>query len=190
MADIQIIQINEHSRFGLLDISTIEAPSKRELEANGIRMLLNKLFNNKECVLAYQESGKPYLKSHSEHISISHSHAKIAICVNEKESTGIDIELIRDKVFTIAHKFLRDEERSDVEESDIEKLLVYWAAKETLFKIHGERNINFKHHICVKPFEYHNQGGELQGEIVLPDYKKNYTLHYQKIGDYILVYPL
>ncbi|MDP2386714.1 MAG: 4'-phosphopantetheinyl transferase superfamily protein [Bacteroidota bacterium] len=190
MTDIQIIQINQYSRFGLLDISTIEAPGKRELEANGIRLLLNKLFNNEECILAYHASGKPYLKSHSEHISISHSHDKVAICVNEKESTGIDIELIRDKVFTIAHKFLREEERNNLTEADVEKLLVYWAAKETLFKIHGERNINFKEHLCITPFDYNVRGGEIKGEIVLPNYKKNYTLHYQKVGNYILVYPI
>jgi 4'-phosphopantetheinyl transferase len=42
----------------------------------------------------------------SKHISISHSHDKLAIIVNEKEATGIDIELIRDKVLKIKHKFL------------------------------------------------------------------------------------
>ena len=190
MVEIQIIQINRNSRYGLLNISTIEAESKRELEAKGIRLLLKSLFNNEECTLAYYENGKPYLKSHPEHISISHSHDRLAIIVNKKESTGIDIELIRDKVFTIAHKFLKEKERADLQEGDLEKYLVYWAAKETLFKIHGERNINFKEHLCIEPFNYNEVNGLINGEIVLPGYKKRYTLHYQKMENYMLVYPV
>ncbi|HEY1039493.1 MAG TPA: 4'-phosphopantetheinyl transferase superfamily protein [Bacteroidia bacterium] len=190
MADIKIIHINDSSRYGLLDISTIEASSKRELEAKGIQLLLSTLFNTEKCILAYEESGKPYLKSHSEHISISHSHDKVAIIVNKDEATGIDIELIRDKVFTVAHKFLTDAERADLKKEEVEKYLVYWAAKETLFKIRGDRSVNFKQNLFVEPFSYKAGGGTITGRIVLPHYEKNYTLHYQKAGNYILVYPV
>lgn len=135
--------------------------------------------------LAYTETNKPFLKNRNEHISISHSHAKLAIIVNKQESTGIDIELIRDKVKSVQDKFLNEQEIAFAG-NDIEKLITLWAAKETLYKIYGLREIEFKQHLFIEPFH----SNTIAGKIALNDFTKKYELVKEKIEDYILVYSL
>jgi hypothetical protein len=110
----------------------------------------------------------------------------LAVIVNEQESTGIDIELIRDKVLKIKHKFLTNEELLEAND-DVEKLLIYWASKETLYKIYGLKEVDFIAHLFVKPFTKHNLG-TIIGEINLPNFKESFELNYQILNDYVLVY--
>ncbi|MBI3517892.1 MAG: 4'-phosphopantetheinyl transferase superfamily protein [Bacteroidetes bacterium] len=160
---------------------------KRDIETKGKDYLIKKLIDE-DCQISYDDKGKPYLKGDSRHISVSHSHDKLAIIVNETEATGIDIELIRDKVLKIRHKFLTDQELLDTKE-DIEKLLIYWAAKETLYKIYGLKEVDFIKHLLIKPFTKHNLG-TIIGEINLPDFKEVFEMNYQLLDDYVLVYAL
>ena len=54
--------------------------------------------------LFYDDYGKPHLKD-GKCISITHSHNFSAIIVSDKE-VGIDIEMQREKIRRIAHKFI------------------------------------------------------------------------------------
>jgi 4'-phosphopantetheinyl transferase len=187
----KIIQVSASCRYALLDIAGLPDSHKREREAESIRFLLDQLLPGQTYELAYHDTGKPYLKDRKECMSISHSHSKVAVMIDEQKETGIDIELIRDKVLNIRHKFLSEKEQENIEANDIEKYLVYWAAKEALYKIHGRKKVNFKEHLFVEPFAYnHSVGGLITGHIRLPDLREKYKLHYEKLEDYILVYLL
>lgn len=176
---------------GLLNLKLFAAQenlsSKREIETKGRAQLISRLIDT-DCVVAYDDKGKPYLVNDSRHISISHSHDRLAIIVNNNEATGIDIELIRDKVLRIKHKFLKENELKDAND-DIEKLLIYWAAKETLYKIYGLKEVDFIEDLLVKPFTKHNLG-TIIGEINLSDFKESFELNYQILTNYVLVYAL
>lgn len=186
---IQVFNIKEGLFFGLLDLKAFamheNLSAKREIETKGKEYLANYLLGD-NCIIAYDDKGKPYLSGDLRHISISHSHDKLAIIVNENEATGIDIELIRDKVLKIKHKFLTNEELLEAND-DVEKLLIYWAAKETLYKIYGLKEVDFIAHLFVKPFTKHNLG-TIIGEINLPNFKETFELNYQILEDYVLVY--
>ncbi len=186
---VEVFNIKEGLFFGLLDLKAFamheNLSAKREIETKGKNYLAKYLLGN-SCAIAYDNKGKPYLSNDTRHISISHSHDKLAIIVNEHESTGIDIELIRDKVLKIKHKFLTNEELLEAND-DVEKLLVYWAAKETLYKIYGLKEVDFIAHLFVKPFTKHKLGSII-GEINLPNFKEVFELNYQLIEDYALVY--
>lgn len=188
---VQVFNINERLFYGLLDLKTFaeqeNLSAKREIELKGREFLLKQLIH-KDCQTSYDDKGKPYLLGDSRHISISHSHDMLAVIVNEQESTGIDIELKRNKVLKIKHKFLTDTELLDAND-DVEKLLIYWAAKETLYKIYGLKEVDFIEHLFVKPFTKHNLG-LIIGEINLPHFKEIFELNYQLLEDYILVYAL
>jgi phosphopantetheinyl transferase len=188
---IQVFNIKEGLYFGLLDLKVFTAQenlvAKRDIETKGKEYLAKYLLGNK-ATITYDGKGKPYLADDTRHISISHSHNRLAIIVNEKESTGIDIELIRDKVLKIKHKFLTNEELLDAND-DPEKLLIYWAAKETLYKIYGLKEVDFIKDLFVKPFTKHNLG-TIIGEIKLPNYTESFHLQYQIIDDYVLVFAL
>ncbi len=160
---------------------------KREIERNGSQFLLKEVLG-KHVEPVYTDQGKPFLEGENCHISISHSHDMLAVCVNNAEATGIDIELIRDKVIKIRHKFLNKAE-TNAAGNNIEKLIVYWACKESLYKIYGLKEVDFIQHLFVNDFELSNEG-DITGEIKMTGFNKKYKMHYQKLQDYMLVYIL
>ncbi|HWY12181.1 MAG TPA: 4'-phosphopantetheinyl transferase superfamily protein [Bacteroidia bacterium] len=186
-----IRKINENTQLGLLHLPDFIAftgiSAKRELEKKATVFLLQKLFH-KEVELSYNTEGKPELHQENCHISISHSHDKLVIICNRSAPTGIDIELIRDKVLKIQDKFLSDDEIRDAK-NNVDKLILYWGAKEAMYKLYSLKEIVFADHLFVHDFELKNEG-LLVGEIRLETFHKKLSLHYEKLEDYMLVYVL
>jgi 4'-phosphopantetheinyl transferase len=188
---IKVFNIQEGLFFGILDLQVFSLKhqdvSKREIETLGKNYLLAHLTSD-TTQLIYDDKGKPHLANNSRHLSISHSHDRLVIIINEKEETGIDIELLRDKVLKIKHKFLSSPELVDAND-DVEKLLIYWAAKETLYKIYGLKEVDFIKHLAVEPFIKQTQG-KINGFINLSNFNASFELSYQLIDNYALVYAL
>jgi 4'-phosphopantetheinyl transferase len=186
-----IREINKNTRLGLVHLPDYSVftgvTGKRELEKNATAFLLEKLFG-KTVDLKYNSEGKPQLNSESCHISISHSHDKLVIICNTKDDTGVDVELIRDKVLKIKDKFLSQAELEEAKDN-VEKLILYWAAKETLYKVYGLKEVEFAKHLFVHPFDLKSTG-TLTGELNLESFRKKFNLHYEKLEDYMLVYVL
>jgi 4'-phosphopantetheinyl transferase len=188
---IEVFNIQEGLFFGILDLKAFslqhQEVSNREIETLGKNFLLAHLTSD-TTQLIYDDKGKPHLANDSRHLSISHSHDRLVIIINEKEETGIDIELLRDKVLKIKHKFLSISELSDAND-DVEKLLIYWAAKETLYKIYGLKEVDFIKHLAVDPFMKQTHG-KLNGFINLSNFNASFELNYQLVDNYALVYAL
>lgn len=186
---IQVHNINDHLLYGILNLTeySVVYPTNtnREKEVAGKNYLLQHLVGD-ISKLTYDDKGKPYLADDTRHISISHSHDRLVIILNDREETGIDIELIREKVLKIKHKFLKKVELADAND-DVEKLLIYWAAKESLYKIYGLKEVDFVHHLYVKPF-IKELSGTIIGEIKLLKSHHLFELNYQIIDNYVLVY--
>ena len=180
--------INEHLSIGLLNLNEYSArqgiSGKREIEKSGTKHILERMCGE-TGELEYDVNNKPHLKNRIEHISISHSHDYLALALNKTEETGIDIELIRDKVRDVRHKFLNETEKK-LAGSDTEKLITYWAAKEALYKAHGKKGVDFSKHILVNETNREIFEGRIEKENI----KKRYLLRKEKIGNYILVYTL
>lgn len=186
---LHVKQINSKIVLGILEFDEFSHsfPNKhfRALEKAGSLYVLKKLLNNEEVEVLYSREGKPFLKNRSEHISISHSHAKLVVCINKSENTGVDIELIRDKVKAIQHKFLNEDEKI-MANNDTEKLIVLWAAKETLYKLHGLKGLDFIKNICLQNFGE----TEIIGKITNNVPEKTFLLRWEKVDNYILVYSI
>jgi 4'-phosphopantetheinyl transferase len=186
---IEIKDINSHIKLGLLDLdafsNTTAITQKRDLEKAGTDFLLKNLLNSSDFKLLYSETNKPFLNDRNEHISISHSHDKLAIIVNQKENTGVDVELVRDKILNIKHKFLNEKE-AETAKDNLEILTFIWAAKETLYKIYGTKGLDFKLHLSVELLE----SDTFFGNIIKDDFKKRYQLKKEKLQNYCLVYAL
>jgi phosphopantetheinyl transferase len=123
--------------------------------------------------LFYDESGKPHLND-GNRISITHSNEFTAIIVAQHtDEVGIDIELQRNKILKIAHKFTQIEEYSTLANSEaiIRKLTIVWGAKEAVFKIYNEKGLSFLHHIDVKEFDL-----EDTDSLAEVNYKGNYSI--------------
>lgn len=117
-----------------------------------IRHLLA-LYGYEDTDLVYNESGKPSLKD-GNYISITHSYNFTAIIVGKHNEVGIDIEKQRDKILRIAHKFTPFEAYRTLANTAavVRKLTIVWGAKESLYKIYGQKGLSFLDHIDVNDF--------------------------------------
>lgn len=178
--------------------STIEpknpiAPQRNEVQIHqraflSIRKLLA-LAGYSDFDLEYDVFGKPHLADHN-YISITHSHHFSAIIVSN-EPVGIDIEMQREKILKIAHKFVNDKELNRLKKTDlaeyIKKLTVKWGAKEAIFKIKNEKGISFKDHILVNPFEL-NETPTL-ANLSYGGVEDKFTIHFSELDtNFTLVY--
>jgi len=138
--------------------------------------------------LHYDDCGKPHLEN-GQHISITHSHEFSAIIISDK-IVGIDLELQRDKIITIAHKFVNDAELNRLEKLDtkeyIKKLTVKWGAKEAIFKIRNEKGISFKDHIRVSTFELKEK--QTLAHLHFGGLIRDFRIHFEEIENFALVF--
>ncbi len=180
------LQLNEVEE---QQLETIRCNRRREWLA--CRWLLH-LMSGRELrgACLKDDFGKPYLENSAFHISISHSHGMAAV-VAAPVNVGVDIQYLVDKIERIAHKYMRDEEAASLQaDTRLEHLHVYWGAKEALYKAYGRRQLDFKTHIHIDPFDFQAPTGTFQGLIIKEEYKANYQLYYEQIGSYILVFGI
>ena len=136
--------------------------------------------------LFYDAFGKPHLQD-GQHISITHSHEFAAIIISDQK-VGIDIELQREKIKSIASKFCDAELSFLVEQSHdyIPKLTVIWGAKEAIFKIRNEKGISFKNHIQVNPFNLVDE--QAQAQLHFDNVIQYFKINFEEVEDFTLVY--
>lgn len=131
-------------------------PRRREWLA--CRVLLQELTGGPACI-AYRPNGAPYLSGSSLHISISHTKGYAAVLLQNRPAAGIDIEYRSERVSKIRSRFMNPEEEAGIDkEHETEHLLLHWCAKETLFKMIGQEEVDFLHHLHVRPFPYAEEG--------------------------------
>ncbi|MEA1785651.1 4'-phosphopantetheinyl transferase superfamily protein [Arenibacter sp. GZD96] len=142
-----------------------------------------------DCDLFYDAFGKPHLKN-GQHISITHSHNFTGIILGEKKEVGIDIEMQRDKILRIAHKFTPIEEYRTLANTDaiIRKLTIVWGAKEAIYKIYAHHGLSFLHHIDVKDFFLDDEN--TTAEVLFHGASSFYDLHFLEFEGFTCVYAL
>ena len=178
----------------------VQLNEKNQLRLNGMKSELHQraflsirkllaLAGYSDFDLYYDEFGKPHLIDYN-YISITHSHHFSAIILSN-EAVGIDIEMQREKILKIAHKFVNDEELERLQKMDtndyIKKLTVKWGAKEAIFKIRNEKGISFKDHIQVAPFKLNEQ--ETLADLNYNGTRQKFTIHFSELDtNFTLVY--
>ena len=149
-----------------------------------VRLLLQQAgYNDRD--LRYDEFGKPHLKD-GRHISISHSHQFSAIIISDK-TTGIDLEMRREKIALIADKFMEPSFVLDKTSPDyINKLTVNWGIKEAIFKLCNEKGISFKNHIEAVPFEIDDK--KTTAVLCFNNLERSFEVYFDEVKNYTLVY--
>jgi phosphopantetheinyl transferase len=104
-------------------------------------------------------ANKPYLQGASHAISLSHTQGLAVAAISEAQRVGIDVERRSPRVANIARRFLHQEEW-EAAGGDWQELLVYWCAKEALYKLHGQKGVIFREELRVdrKPGDLEFQG--------------------------------
>ena len=143
------------------DFSKITNESRKK-EYLAVRKLLLEL-TNKDTSIIYSQEGKPkLLNNNNANISITHTKNFVAIIISQKHITGIDIEHISDRVLRIRKKFLDTNELEWC--NTVEKHIICWSAKETIFKLFG-KNIDFKD-IKINTFEVLENTGTINAALI------------------------
>lgn len=161
---------------------------KRNLHWLSTRVLLRRMMNTDDYIdCQVDPNGKPYLTNFPHHISLSHSFDYAAVMISRDKAVGIDIELIKDKIERIAHKFMSDEELSFISNNRIEHLYTCWCAKEAIYKLHGKKNISFLDHIRIKPFQYPTDNS-CYATLDTGSSIRKFTVHFDKFEGYMIGY--
>lgn len=139
--------------------------------------------------LYYDEVGKPHLKD-GKHISITHSNQFTGVIVSETNEVGIDIEMQRDKILRIAHKFTPIEEYRTIANTEalVRKLTVVWGCKESLYKIYAQKGLSFLHHIDINDFALSD--GTTKGEVLYQGKGASFNIHFLEFEGFTCVYAV
>jgi len=105
----------------------------------------------------YYNGNQP--KHEAGHISISHTKSGAIAAYSATVEVGIDIEGVRPQISRIAQKFIRaDEEKYLASLGAIHAQQLLWGIKESLFKLFGSGNIDFKKHLHITSLS--NEGSD------------------------------
>ncbi|MGM0619872.1 MAG: 4'-phosphopantetheinyl transferase family protein [Bacteroidota bacterium] len=145
---------------------------KRKKEFLAVRLLLKKILGQKAEII-YDESGKPKIQNSNYNLSISHS-TQLAVVFLSKKNIGIDAENITRNIKTVVDRFLSEKEKEQTSNtSDTQTAqIIYWSAKEAIFKCTREKNIQFNTGILIQP---ETKPGQLHGQQL----KNNCTAHFE-----------
>jgi RimJ/RimL family protein N-acetyltransferase/phosphopantetheinyl transferase len=105
----------------------------------------------------YYNGNQP--KHEAGHISISHTKSGAIAAYSATVEVGIDIEGVRPQISRIAQKFIRaDEEKYLASLGAIHAQQLLWGIKESLFKLFGSGNVDFKKHLHITSLS--NEGSD------------------------------
>ena len=165
---------------------------QRKLHWLSSRVLLRILLDNPSVFIHLEsdERGRPVIHNFPVKISISHSAELSALLVSSEFEAGIDIEKIDPKIERIRHKFLRGEELESISNSNrLAQLYIYWCAKETMYKLHGRKQLDFREHLFIEPFSIADSG-ILKGSIRKNQLRQTLQIFYERINGYMMAYAL
>lgn len=118
---------------------------RRACEKLATHLIIAHILGNK-AELCHTDEGAPFIKNSHINISISHSAHIVAVAFSSAP-VGIDIEHKADKVLRVREKFLNSRELSIIDSNDKIVNMMFWTAKEAVYKIHGKKGINFSNDI-------------------------------------------
>jgi 4'-phosphopantetheinyl transferase len=165
---------------------------KRNLHWLSSRVLIRNLLNTDHFIeVKGDEYGKPHLVNFPYELSITHSQDFAAVMIS-KNRVGVDIEEIRPKIKRIAHKFATEQELamlSTDEAEAIRELFVIWTGKETLYKLYGKREMNFRRHMSFEPFKL-GSPGSAKGWIRKSGLEQQFSVTFEELNGYMLAYSI
>ena len=197
---LAIWKINESKEdlLQLIDERLHEVSKPREVHDNvgkhwlASRALLLQLFDKHKVEVHKDINNKPSLvvDGQSYYIAITHSYDYAAVMISDTHDVGLDMERIDTRIGRVAKKFVNEEEDLYLSKVSLDELNYYqtiiWSAKETMYKIYGKKELDFKLHMSVEAFDKSQEA--ILGRIHKGDEKCILNLQLDCIDNYILCY--
>ena len=160
----------------------------RKREWLTVRVLLKELIGEKDIL--YTPTGKPYLADNSFHIGISHTKGYVAVILDKQFPIAVDIEAISNKVEKVQNRFLSEGEKVNIDkENRLIHILLHWSAKESMFKILDQQNVEFCSQLHIDPFTpVIDNWASFSAFETRTDERNKYIIHYFASQDYVLTY--
>lgn len=174
--------------WGIWKMEEMPDADKRTREHTAVNALLTELCGEQK-IIRHEESGKPYLEDGSFHISISHTKGYAAVILHPSREVGIDIEQYGTTVYRVREKFMQPEELEEADADDTFRLLLYWSAKETVYKVLGIEGVELKRHIRIFPFDREEEG-EMNAVELKTGTRQEFPIKYIVHKDFVLTYTL
>lgn len=117
----------------------------RQKQWLAVRLCCNQIVPNQK--IQYEKNGRPYLEDAK--LSISHSNEFVAISINNNHDTGIDLQIIDEKILRVYHKFVREDE-DQWAMRNLKEATIIWSVKEAMYKLYGDCSPYFKQDYQVR----------------------------------------
>ena len=182
---LQLITLSERQQEEM-DLYKVDNKKLEWLSARILIKLMTAQFNITFEGITKDKHGKPSLRNSHCQISLSHSYPYVAAIIDTTEDVGIDIEQPKQKLQRVADRFLSKAELDFIKDDTV-MLCKAWCAKETLYKIYGQRGLIFSENLLLEPYNDANSG-TITGNIIVDGSTKNHKLEYKVTEDYVLTY--
>jgi len=160
---------------------------RRKKEFLVVRLVAQELLNKKPEI-SYDDAGQPVLKNSPLNISISHSHELVTVLISDKKA-GIDVENINRAIEKAATRFLSANELKYIKKQENTRavMILYWSAKEAVFKCSDLQGIHFNQEITIHPVKF-GQSELFQADLVKDGKKRFYNCRSFLIKNNVVVY--
>ncbi len=174
-----------------------ETFQKRSEQANAMhylasRCLIKEIFPRELVFLNKNEYNQPALLVNQVpfHISITHATDMAGIYLSKENLPGLDLEKIDQRIARVKHKFMNTIELEFAgSENQISLQTLIWSAKEALYKVYGKKELDFKEHLHIHPFNISQDNfGVFTGTILKDHFIQKHHIHYQIIDNIVLTY--
>ena len=165
------------------------AKGKRTLHWLATRVLLRYLLQTPDYINCPSDpNGKPYLPDFPYEISLTHSYDYAGVMLCSTGICGIDLEIVKEKVLRIQHKFLKPEELAFIDPAhQVNQLYACWCAKEAVYKLQGNRGVSFLEDMLIEPFQYTAQG-VMNVRLNKSGKEERFQVYYERFNEYMLGY--
>jgi 4'-phosphopantetheinyl transferase EntD len=152
----QLLSLFEQPERLKQQIAAISNTEKR-CEKLAVRALLHDLTGDEKSI-GYLPDGKPYLPDGSFNISISHTKNYACVILHSTQIVGIDIEAKTPRAARIQQRFLSPAEFALSNQTPgFVVPLLFWTAKEALYKLASNPALDFVSHIQVIDINWNDQ---------------------------------
>jgi len=138
---------------------------------------------NPKLKISYKED-IPVL-SDNRNISISHSDEIVTILISKEDGIGIDVEKIKNKVHSVASKFLSSNEMGFFgRDPSTRQLIRAWTAKEAIYKALRKPGISFSENIILDGFN--DKAQSANAKFISSGQETTFKLYFYDLDDYCL----
>lgn len=170
----------------LEEISYIKNESVRK-QRLAVRALLDALFEEK-VYLSHHDNGKPYIENNAINISITHTENYVAVMLNDDDEVGVDCESLDRDFFAVAQRVFSPEEIESLDDDTRnEQLAVMWCAKEAIYKLTSQYDVDFAEQIKIDSFRFRDEGELSATYIDKDDYEQELDLFYFTFDRHVVV---